>query len=81
MRINKWLDLLDRAGWTAVEVAAGSFLVALTTDAVDWQHALATTAVATGVAVCKVVIAQNAVGQDGLGDAIPGAEVIEEPSA
>lgn len=75
-QVNKWLDLLDRAGWTAVQTAAGAALAALTLD-LDWQQFALTVAAATAVAVLKVVVGQNT-GTDSTGSLI-GQSVIEPP--
>jgi hypothetical protein len=77
-RINKWLDLLDRAGWTAVQAACGALVAALATDAVDWQSALIMVGTATLVAVAKVVVGQRT-GADEMGSLI-GKPVIETPT-
>ena len=74
IRINRWLDLADRVGWTALQAAAASLIVVMTSD-MTWEQGLATVGIATGLAACKVVIAQNA-GSDDLGAAVPG-HVIE----
>lgn len=73
-RVNKWLDLLDRAGWTAVQSAAGAALAALTLN-LGWEEFLTVVAGATLVAVCKVVVGQNT-GDDNTGSLI-GTSVIE----
>lgn len=75
MRVNKWLDFLDRVGWTSVQAAAGAVIVILTENNLGWEAGLKFVGVAVAVAVCKVVIAQR-VGNDELGAAIPG-KVIE----
>jgi hypothetical protein len=71
MRVNRWLDLLDRAGWTAIQAAAGSAVALLATEGMTWRAALISVGVATLTAVCKVVLAQNS-GSDNLGAAVPG---------
>jgi hypothetical protein len=73
-RVNKWLDLLDRAGWTAVQAAAGAALAALTLS-LGWREFLVVVATAAGVAVAKVVVGQNT-GADDTG-ALIGTAVIE----
>jgi hypothetical protein len=75
-RINKWLDFLDRVGWTAIQAAAGAAIVAFTSDDLSWQEGLQMVAVATLIAACKVVLAQRA-GTDDLGAAVPG-QVIQQ---
>jgi hypothetical protein len=75
-RINKWLDLLDRVGWTAIQAAIGAFAVYLTTDDfVGWKEALTFVGAATLAAVAKVLIGQNT-GTDDSG-ALIGQPVIE----
>lgn len=69
-KVNRWLDLLDRVGWTAIQSSAGAALTALTTN-VTWEQGLAFVGVTTLTAVIKVVIAQNT-GDDNLGAAVPG---------
>lgn len=75
VRINKWLDLIDRAGWTAIEASAGAVITAVTVQHLGWKAALSFVGSTTLVAVCKVVIAQRS-GSDDLGAAVPG-QVIE----
>lgn len=74
-KVNKWLDLLDRAGWTAIQAAAAALITYLATDDIGWEEGLAFVGIATGVAVCKVVIGQNT-GTDDTG-ALIGQPVIE----
>jgi hypothetical protein len=76
VQINKWLDFLDRVGWTALQAAAGATVVALTSDDLSWQDGLKMVAIATLVAACKVAIAQRS-GSDDLGAAVPG-QVIQK---
>lgn len=77
MRISKWLDLLDRVGWTALQAFSGYLLanVALG-DSIGWKKVLIAAAIAAGIAAGKVVVAQNT-GNSGLGDAVPGASVVK----
>ncbi len=77
-KVNKWLDLLDRAGWTAIQAAAASAVVFLTngTD-FTWQVFGTFVLTATAIAVLKVVIGQNT-GTDDTGSLI-GQSVIEPP--
>lgn len=72
--VNKWLDLLDRAGWTAIQASAGAALGALALD-VSWDQVGAIVGMATAIAVCKVIIGQNT-GDDDTG-ALIGTPVIE----
>ena len=74
-KVNKWLDLLDRAGWTAIQASAGAFITYLAFDDIGWEEGLLFIASATAVAVCKVVIGQNT-GQDETGSLV-GTPVIE----
>ena len=74
-KVNKWLDLLDRAGWTAIQAAAGAFITYLAFDDIGWEEGLLFVASATAVAVCKVVIGQNT-GQDETGSLV-GTPVVE----
>lgn len=76
-RVNKWLDLLDRAGWTAVQAAAGAFIAWQATDEVGWSAAAWFVGGAVVVAIAKVVIGQNT-GTDDTG-ALIGTSVIEPP--
>jgi hypothetical protein len=76
-RVNKWLDLLDRAGWTAIQAAAGAFIAYLAFDDIGWEEGLVFVGTATAVAVAKVVLGQNT-GSDQTGSLI-GQSVIEPP--
>jgi hypothetical protein len=76
-RVNKWLDLLDRAGWTAIQAAAAAALTYLATDDLGWEEGLLFVGIATAVAVAKVVVGQNT-GSDDTGSLI-GQPVVEPP--
>lgn len=76
-RVNKWLDLIDRAGWTAIQSAAGAFIAYLALDDIGWEEGLVVVGSATAIAVAKVVIGQNT-GSDDTGSLI-GQSVIEPP--
>jgi len=77
-RVNKWLDLLDRAGWTAIQAAAAAGVTFLTNGAdFSWQALGTFVLIATAIAVLKVVIGQNT-GSGGDGSLI-GTPVIEPP--
>ena len=76
-RVNKWLDLLDRAGWTAVQAAAAAFITYLAFDDIGWEEGVLFVLSATAVAVCKVVVGQNT-GTDDTG-ALIGASPIAPP--
>ena len=39
-RVNKWLDLLDRVGWTAIQAAAAALVAYLATDDFGWEEGL-----------------------------------------
>jgi hypothetical protein len=75
-RVDKWLDLLDRAGWTAIQATAGVAAAVLLAD-MSWKEALITVVVATAGAVLKVKVGQNT-GSDDTG-ALIGKPVIEPP--
>lgn len=75
-RVNKWLDLLDRAGWTAIQAILGVVAAGAIFN-MGWKEALVTVAVATAVAVAKVQVGQNT-GTDDTG-ALIGQPVIEPP--
>lgn len=75
--VNKWLDLLDRVGWTAVQAAAGAFITYLALDDIGWEEGVLFVLSATAVAAAKVVIGQNT-GSDDTG-ALIGKSVIEPP--
>jgi hypothetical protein len=76
-KVNKWLDLLDRAGWTAVQAAAATGITVLSGATLGWRAALTTIGVATAIAVLKVVVGQNT-GTDNTGSLV-GKPVIEPP--
>lgn len=75
--VNKWLDLLDRAGWTALQAAAAAIVTYLATDDIGWKEGLIFVGTATVVAVMKVVIGQNT-GTDNTGSLV-GQPVIQPP--
>jgi hypothetical protein len=78
-RVNKWLDLIDRAGWTAVQAAAGALVAYFATDDFTWEQALVVVGTATVVAVAKVLVGQSSIsGGDNTGSLI-GQPVIEAP--
>lgn len=80
-RVNKWLDLLDRAGWTAIQAAAAAGIVYLTSgEDIGWQEALTFIGVATAVAVLKVLVGQNT-GADDTGSLIGQSVVDPAPIA
>jgi hypothetical protein len=73
--VNKWLDLADRVGWTAIQAAAGALVAYFATDDFTWGQALAVVGTATVVAVAKVLIGQQT-GGDATG-ALIGQPVVE----
>lgn len=78
-RINKWIDLVDRAAWTAIQTSLGVVgATAITTGEVDWKLVGISAGIASAGAVAKVMAAQN-IGDSGLGDAVPGHSVVEPP--
>jgi hypothetical protein len=74
-QIHKWLDLIDRVGWTALQATAGAIVAYLATDEIGWKEGFIFVATAAGAAVVKVVIGQNT-GSDASGSLI-GQPVIE----
>ena len=76
-RVNKWLDLVDRAGWTGLQALAAAFITYLATNSIGWKEGLLFVGAATAVAIAKVVIGQNT-GADDTGSLI-GTSVIEPP--
>jgi len=77
-RVNKWLDLLDRAGWTGVQAAIAALALYLSgEDVITWKGALIFVGVAVLTSVGKVVAGQNT-GSDDTGSLI-GTPVIEPP--
>jgi hypothetical protein len=66
--MSKWLDLLERVLWTAIQAFAASLLV---TGFDDWVTALKIAGAAAAAAALKVIVAQN-VGEKETGAAIPG---------
>ena len=77
-RVNKWLDLLDRAGWTGVQASAGALALYLSGQGVlTWKGAAIVIVVAILGAIVKVQVGQNT-GADDTGSLI-GTAVIEPP--
>lgn len=77
-RVNKWLDLLDRAGWTGIQAAAGALALYLSGEGVlTWKGAGIVVGVALLGAIAKVQVGQNT-GDDDTGSLI-GTPVIEPP--
>ncbi len=73
MRVNKWRDFAERVGWTAIQAAAGAVITVLAMD-LGWEEALSFVGIATLVAACKVIVAQQ-FGDRSSGDAIPGGVI------
>lgn len=78
MRVNQLLDFVERVGWTAIQAAAGSTIVVLTTPDMTWENGAKVVGIAAAIAGLKVIAAQR-VGDSGMGDAIPGGQVVEQP--
>lgn len=79
-RVNKWLDLLDRAGWTGLQAAGSAIITYFATgQELDWNEALSFVGVAVLLSVVKVVAGQNT-GTDETGSLI-GTSVIEPPQS
>ena len=76
-RVNKWLDLIDRAGWTGIQAAAAAVVTYLATDGIGWEEGLIFVGTATLAAICKVMIGQRT-GGDETG-ALIGQPVVTPP--
>lgn len=76
-RVDKWLDLADRVGWTAIAAAAGAVVTVLATDGIGWEEGLTFVGVTTLGTVVKVIIGQRT-GVDDSG-ALIGRPVITPP--
>jgi hypothetical protein len=68
MKVNRWLDLLDRVGWTFIQAYVGSAVIL---GISEWEETLGIALGAAVVAAAKVVVAQRS-GSDDLGAAVPG---------
>jgi hypothetical protein len=79
-RVNRWLDLLDRAGWTALQSAAAALIAYLATDTFTWEQAAVVVGTATLIAVLKVVVGQNT-GTDDTGALIGTSPIEPAPQA
>ena len=73
MRVDQVRDFIERVVWTAIQAAAGAVITVLAMD-LDWKAALSFIGIATLVAACKVIVAQQ-FGDRSSGDAIPGGIV------
>jgi ABC-type Fe3+-siderophore transport system permease subunit len=79
-RVNKWLDLLDRAGWTAIQASAAAVIVFATSGTnFSWQTLFTFVGSAAAIAVVKVIVGQRT-GGDETG-ALIGQPVIEPAPA
>lgn len=77
-RVNKWLDLLDRAGWSGIQVSAGALALYLSGEGVlTWKGAGIVVGVAILGAIAKVQVGQRT-GDDETGSLV-GKPVIEPP--
>lgn len=73
MKVNRWVDLLDRTGWTFIQAFLGFWIA--TSFATDW-NLLKGALIASAIAATKAAVAQR-VGNSPLGDAVPGASAVE----
>jgi hypothetical protein len=79
--VNKWLDLVDRVGWTGIQTAAAALVLYLTGEGVlTWAGAGIIVGVSMLTAVAKVMAGQRT-GPDDMGSLIgtPVIEPIEVP--
>ena len=77
-QVNKWLDLLDRAGWTGLQAAAAAVITYLVTDGIGWEEGLIFVGTAVIVAIAKVIVGQNV--NDGTGSLIGQPVVTSAPA-
>ena len=75
--VNRWLDLADRVGWTAIQAAAAAVIVVLTGDGMGWEEGAKFVGIAVVIAFCKVIVGQRT-GTDDTGSLI-GTPVIQPP--
>lgn len=76
VRVNKWLDFLDRVAWTAIQSLGGTLAADSIFNAeLGWKEKLGIPVASAVLASIKVVVAQNR-GTDDLGAAVPG-QVLE----
>lgn len=73
VRINRWVDLIDRTAYAFVLSLAASF-IALGWD--SWRTALSIAGMTAFGAVVKTTGAQQ-IGDSPIGDAVPGASTLE----
>ncbi len=77
VRINKYVDLLDRVVWTFIQSFVGFVSVdALLNAELSWQTKIMAPAIAALFAAVKTVFGQNT-GSDDTGAVVPGASVVE----
>jgi hypothetical protein len=78
VRINKWLDLLDRVAWTFIQGLAGTLTADALWDAdLTWGAKIGIPLTAAFLSAVKTTVAQRT-GDDDLGAAVPG-NVIQKP--
>lgn len=58
-RISKLTDFLERVGWTFIQAAAAAGITALSSPDLTWETGLKFVGTAAGLAVLKVLAAQN----------------------
>lgn len=75
MKVNRWVDLLDRTGWTFIQAFLGFWIV--TNFSMDWDL-LKGALIAAAIAAVKATIGQHT-GDSPIGDVVPGASVVEPP--
>jgi hypothetical protein len=78
--VNKWLDLADRVGWTAIQAAAGAVVAYLAFDDIGWQEGFVFVGTAVLVAIAKVLVGQNT-GADNSGSLIGQAVIEPSPTS
>lgn len=54
---KKYLDLLERTGWTAVQAFAGVLIAQAAISDVDWAATFAAAGIAAGIAALKCLMA------------------------
>lgn len=77
MKINKWVDFIDRVGWTFIQTLAATWIV-MGAD-FDWD-VLKAALLAAAISAAKTVVGQNT-GNSTVGDVVPGASVVEGHTA
>lgn len=56
---KKYLDLLERTGWTAIQAFLGVIVGLSVTEGIDWGAVFVSAGVAAGIAAAKCVLAFN----------------------